>query len=272
MKTSIDKFIPLSLLILLLACPFDAIAQDCQDLENNKEWIEGMQYVKNATQTKAYDKALQKLRALVQICPDSPMLNYYIFVALDQKDDKIKALQYIQKASENTFLMATAPEASRKIWYARHDAEYPERTESALAELTLDNTNKTAALQDAQIALHEDHAIGLWTGVGLGAAGLALIATGATLALWDDVHYHVQGKEGLVFTEDESEQYFTSRYTYEENQTYIWGVSLASIGAAFLVSGTILSAVFGYKYSRSKNNIDYAFSVSPNHLSFNLSF
>ncbi|MBQ9395722.1 MAG: hypothetical protein IJU23_09450 [Proteobacteria bacterium] len=239
-----------------------------------------MQFVKNAVETKSWDDALTRARTLVKICPNSPKLNYYISLALAGKDDKIKSLQYIQKASDNTFTIATPPESAKLIWYARHDAEFPERTESAIAELTQDNKSKTEALIAAQQDLHEDHAIGLWTGVGLGAAGLVLIATGTTLALWDDQHYTPTGRGGLYFTTDsdnkfnidnEDEDYY-STYTYKENPKYIWGISLLSIGAAFVISGTILSAVFGYKYSRSKQAVDYTLNISSNHLTFNLSF
>ncbi len=254
---------------LLLAIEASAYAQDCEDLEHNPQWMEGMQFVKNAVETKSWDDALTRARTLVKLCPNSPKLNYYISLALAGKDDKIKALQYIQKASDNTYLMATPPESAKLIWYARHDAEFPERTESAIAELTQDNKSKTEALIAAQQDLHEDHAIGLWTGVGLGAAGLVLIATGTTLALWDDQHYEEVGKGYLNFSDSLN---FYSTHTYKEKPTYVWGISLVSIGAAFVISGTILSAVFGYKYSRSKQNLDYTFNISPNQASFSMTF
>lgn len=265
-------------LAITLAFESVAYADECTGLESNPQWMEGLQYVKNAVETKSWDSALERSRSIIQLCPNSPMLNYYISLALDGKGDKIKALQYIQKASDNTFVMATPPEPARRIWYARHDAEFPERTERALNELAHDNTTKTNELADTKQALHDDHAIGLWTGVGIGATGLALIATGVTLALWDDQHYTVKDKGNIVFdkvdleTNENPDRPYHSTYTYQEKTNYVWGISLLSIGVAFVASGTILSAIFGYKYNRSKQDIDYAFGISANHLTFNLSF
>lgn len=258
-------------LAIILVLEASAYAEECTGLETNSQWMDGLQYVKNAVETKSWDSALERSRSIIQLCPNSPMLNYYISLALDGKGDKIKALQYIQKASDNTFVMATPPEPARRIWYARHDAEFPERTERALTELAHDNTTKTNELADTKQALHDDHAIGLWTGVGIGAAGLALIATGVTLALWKDQHYKVKETGTLIFNE-ESEPHFKTTTIYDEEPTYIWGVSLLSVGAAFVVSGTILSAIFGYKYSRSKQHIDYAVAITPKQFTFSLSF
>ena len=209
MLSKIMKKILLSI-ILLLAIPISAYAQDCEELQSNSQWMEGIQYVKSAVETKSWDEALTKSRTLAKICPNSPILNYYISLALAGKGDKLKALQYIQKASENTFIMATPTESAKHIWYARYEAEYPEHTEHAIADLTQDKKSKTEKLVAAQQTLHEDHAIGLWTGVGIGATGLALIVTGTALALWDDVHYEVANQGTLTFDNYGS---FTSTYT-----------------------------------------------------------
>ena len=93
-------------LAIILVLEASAYAKGCTGLETNSLWMDGLQYVKNAVETKSWDSALERSRSIIQLCPNSPMLNYYISLALDGKGDKIKVLQYIQKASDNTFFMS----------------------------------------------------------------------------------------------------------------------------------------------------------------------
>ena len=57
MLSKIMKKILLSI-ILLLAIPISAYAQDCEELQSNSQWMEGIQYVKSAVETKSWDEAL----------------------------------------------------------------------------------------------------------------------------------------------------------------------------------------------------------------------
>ena len=262
MNTLLKILLPFAFILVLQA---PAYAQNCNDLDQNTTWTDGIQYVRNAVETKSWESALEKARELVQICPTSPLLNYYVSMALDAKGDKIKSLQYIKKASENTFLMATSPEAARLIWYARHDAEYPERTEQAIAEMKQsrrDQSEKTSELIDAR---HDDLAIGLWTGVSFAAAGIGLTIAGGILAFRDDDY----------IDPNSSHAYYDGKDIYIRGKTtviYQAGLTMFGAGIAALVSGTLLTAIFGYKYTHIRNDHAATVSFSPQHISFSMNF
>lgn len=253
-------------LIFLLLFPLSAYAQNCQNLDKNKQWTEGLQYVKGAVETKSWDDALNKARELVQICNTSPMLNYYISIALREKGDKIKSLQYIQKASDDTFTFATAPEAARLIWYARHDAEFPERTESAQNELNQANKDLRSMIETHQQSQKEDLGIGLWTGVSVAAAGIALTTAGAVLAFKDDDN---------VIDPNSSHALYDGENLYIKGKTttqYQAGLIMFGAGLAATFSGTLLTAIFGYKYTHIKNNLQLTAGFSPQHIHFSMTF
>ena len=111
-------------------------------------------------------------------------------------DDKKKALLLNQKASEATKRYATADETAQKIWYARYENEYPDRTEKSVEEKNkrieeleaeLGNVttynDKMSEHHDLHVVENENLQKGvngwMWGGIGIGVAGLAMLGAGA---------------------------------------------------------------------------------------------
>lgn len=220
-------------LAVCIALPQAVQAQDqCAELETNEQWNEGIKKLNELINTEKYDEALALSREIYSICPKSPLLNYFIAEGLKHTGDPVKATQFYQAASDNTFTIATVPQIAQKIWYARYESEYPERSGESVQSLQSSNKDlegKTQALREEKEALeskihdqelellhtnaaldqsHTDISIGMWTGVGIGALGLALSGAFGYLAMAGNENRPVKLKQ----TEENE---FTAKFNSE---------------------------------------------------------
>ena len=280
-------------LAVCIALPQAVQAQDqCAELETNEQWNEGIKKLNELINTEKYDEALALSREIYPICPKSPLLNYFIAEGLKHTGDPVKATQFYQAASDNTFTIATVPQIAQKIWYARYESEYPERSgesvkalqdrADALQSSNKDLEGKNQALREEKEALesknhdlelqlsradaaleqsHTDIAIGMWTGVGIGALGLVLSGAFGYLAMVGNetrpVKINPAGENGL-----------TAEFNGEA--AAYWGVFGA--GVALVVAGSAVAGVFGYRYTHPRTKNELAFSVTPTSASLSLTF
>lgn len=246
----------------LFLFPFNASAQNkCGTLDNNTEWISGMQQLIETIKTEDMPKAKLQAKALADICADAPTLNYLqgkIAEALGEKQD---ALYYYQKASENTYTFAIDPDNAKKIWYARYENEHPERTASALAS----NSESMSALEAKNARLEEINAQHLesykkllWAGVGIGAGGLVLAGTGAALVAMSHSSKFEKPDDDLP-------------YKVSDDPMHATGWVFTGLGSGLLLTGAILAGIYGHKYKQPLDD-NFTFNISPNRISFSMKF
>lgn len=268
------------LTFLLLLLPLTATAQDqCATIGQNPQWTDGLKQLVSTMQANDMQSAKLQAKELADICPNAPMLNYLqgkIAEALGETQD---ALYYYQKASENTYTFAVDPDNAKKIWYARYETEHPERTASALTssneKLQAIETELAQSQSDNAKLLDNIHTLEaselktsktlMWTGVGSAAGGLALVGAGVGLIFSGTKYEKVANGEITVTTKDSNnilviDETKINKYTYTTNYTTGW--MMIGIGSAFTVAGTILTAIYGYKYTHSKSE-QFSFQVSP---------
>lgn len=256
-----------------IALPQMAQAQEqCTALETNEAWISGLKNITEQIDAGNFESALATARELYPLCPQSPILNYFVATCLKNTGDPVKATQFYQTASDNTFTIATPPQLAQKIWYARYEAEYPERSGENVKAITekadtLDAQNrdlelKLAAAEAAQSSDSSGDAIGLWTGVGIAGAGLALGATGIIMALSGN------DERSVKINQDEKDNSFTAKFNSEA--ALYWG--LFGAGAALLVAGSVMTGIFGYRYTHTDKAEAIAFTLSPISASFTFKF
>lgn len=236
--------------------PDDAFAQaalssGCATLAQNQAWNDGIMALRVGVETKDYDAALKAAAPLTSICGESPILNYYVGLAMQGSGDDVKALIYFQKASQHMSDFTVPPEISRRIWYARYEGEYPERTEDAVLRraeenkrLTAQSTDLTEKLAQAErtienlnlshkVTIDQMHAEAksryaatMWTGVGVGIAGILVGVGGGLLA------YFSSNNEAAAITPQ-----------------YISGLAMLGGGIGMTLAGAIVAGIGGYQYT-----------------------
>lgn len=258
--SAIIKCIFLAVLIFVL--PTAASAQDkCATIGSDPEWAAGLKQIVDTMQAEDWQTAKQQAKALSLICPSAPTLNYLRGRIAEQLNEKQEALYYFQNASESTYTFAVDPDTAKKIWYARYESEHPERTASALAlkdETTSALETEIAELKKANANAEDNIKTLMWTGVGIGAGGLAL--TGAGIA--------------LIFISHPSKIEQTAKgYNVSNDPLYAVGWGLTGLGAGLLVTGAVLTGIYGYKYQKFKaQHNDISFGISPTSIRFSMTF
>ena len=99
----------------------------------------------------------------------------------------------------------------------------------------------------------------MWTGVGIGAGGLAL--TGAGIALL------ATSNPGKIEHDDDK------GYKVNHEPLYAVGWGLTGLGVGLLVTGAVLTGIYGYKYQKFKaQHNDISFGISPTSIRFSMTF
>ncbi len=274
-------------IILLLLFNFvllsNAFADECQKLEQIPAWNEGMSALNVQMTQKNWDEALKTTEKLNNICDRSPILNYAMGRIYKELGNDSKALYYMQRATLYTEEFAVKGKTLELMWFDRYEAEHPEArpeviekrqtelndTKKQVDELTkeiiaLKGDVKSASL-DSKLKTLEDYeaernhyAAGLWTGVGIAAAGLALTVTGGVLA------FNYKDKHKVDLSIDDNNNVKADLGT--QGALY-WG--LFGAGLAMTITGFIFTGIFGYHYTHTSEN--FTFNITPNsaELSFN---
>ncbi len=211
-----------------------------------------------------YDKALDVSKRLMDICSFSPALLYYTGLNLEMTGDFDNAMLYFQKATDSTVSLDATPDLAKQIWYKRYEMENPESAQASIEQkndiITL-MTEQIESLEKTNAKLMNEGSIGhyrsvMWTGIGIGIAGLILSGTGTGLAVSQKNNYlEVNSIHKLVM-----------------KNGYIAGWTLLGTGIGLTVAGTIVASIAGHRYSKAKSEVKNSVSISPYGASFNMTF
>ena len=284
-----NSFITTSFLIAILgvyslATPTDAYAdttsndgkqlQDaCFTLNSDPTWKELFINYSNAYSEKDYKKALAYTDALKRICAQSPNLNYAIAMTYKQMGDLDNAKHYIEIATDNLLAFSASPKTARTIWYARYDLENGDQFiekdtfDDAMRNLTTENLELKENLTEAYADAKKPYAAIMWTGTGIGIAGIGSLIAGTVLA--------VQNPKAKINTKpvdsDESDQEYPIKNGHEIRAGY----ALIGVGVAATVAGAVMAGIAGYQYKRAidaERDSTISVTVSPQSVQLGVSF
>lgn len=262
--------------VLALFCfmwvPLCAFADNCKNLEKDKFWAEGFKKVNDLITDKKWDEALDEAHKLYAYCDRSPMINFYLGHIYKELGNEKNVLNYLRKATDYTEEFAIKGPLLERIWYERYEAEHPEARPEKIAEMkeALETERqKVAAAGDAQkqsefdttLSLQKvrsNYAAGLWTGVGLGAAGLVLGGVGV----------------GMYFSNrDPAMDWDSEKARASVKEGYYIGVGLIGAGIGLTVAGAIVAGVMGHHYAQlTAEEKTVSLSISPTSVSFSMQF
>lgn len=283
-----NSFITTSFLIAILgvyslATPTDAYAdttsndgkqlQDaCFTLNSDPTWKELFINYSNAYSEKDYKKALAYTDALKRICAQSPNLNYAIAMTYKQMGDLDNAKHYIEIATDNLLAFSASPKTARTIWYARYDLENGDQFiekdtfDDAMRNLTTENFELKENLTEAYADAKKPYAAIMWTGTGIGIAGIGSLIAGTVLA--------VQNRD---FELDKSKWDRTKKTEVPLKDSYEikTGYALIGVGVAATVAGAVMAGIAGYQYKRAidaERDSTISVTVSPQSVQLGVSF
>ena len=285
-----NSFITTSFLIAILgvyslATPTDAYAdttsndgkqlQDaCFTLNSDPTWKELFINYSNAYSEKDYKKALAYTDALKRICAQSPNLNYAIAMTYKQMGDLDNAKHYIEIATDNLLAFSASPKTARTIWYARYDLENGDQFiekdtfDDAMRNLTTENLELKENLTEAYADAKKPYAAIMWTGTGIGIAGIGSLIAGTVLA--------VQNKDFMVDGDYVNRTDINSKKVPLKNShTIKTGYALIGVGVAATVAGAVMAGIAGYQYKRAidaERDSTISVTVSPQSVQLGVSF
>ena len=281
-----NSFITTSFLIAILgvyslATPTDAYAdttsndgkqlQDaCFTLNSDPTWKELFINYSNAYSEKDYKKALAYTDALKRICAQSPNLNYAIAMTYKQMGDLDNAKHYIEIATDNLLAFSASPKTARAIWYARYDLENGDQFiekdtfDDAMRNLTTENFELKENLTEAYADAQKPYAAIMWTGTGIGIAGIGSLIAGTVLA--------VQNPKAKINTKPVERNGSDQEYPIKNGHEIRAGYALIGVGVAATVAGAVMA---GYQYKRAidaERDSTISVTVSPQSVQLGVSF
>ena len=284
-----NSFITTSFLIAILgvyslATPTDAYAdttsndgkqlQDaCFTLNSDPTWKELFINYSNAYSEKDYKKALAYTDALKRICAQSPNLNYAIAMTYKQMGDLDNAKHYIEIATDNLLAFSASPKTARAIWYARYDLENGDQFiekdtfDDAMRNLTTENFELKENLTEAYADAQKPYAAIMWTGTGIGIAGIGSLIAGTVLA--------VQNPKAKINTTPVERNGSDQEYPLKNGHEIRAGYALIGVGVAATVAGAVMAGIAGYQYKRAidaERDSTISVTVSPQSVQLGVSF
>ena len=284
-----NSFITTSFLIAILgvyslATPTDAYAdttsndgkqlQDaCFTLNSDPTWKELFINYSNAYSEKDYKKALAYTDALKRICAQSPNLNYAIAMTYKQMGDLDNAKHYIEIATDNLLAFSASPKTARAIWYARYDLENGDQFiekdtfDDAMRNLTTENFELKENLTEAYADAQKPYAAIMWTGTGIGIAGIGSLIAGTVLA--------VQNPKAKINTKPVERDGSDQEYPLKNGHEIRAGYALIGVGVAATVAGAVMAGIAGYQYKRAidaERDSTISVTVSPQSVQLGVSF
>lgn len=284
-----NSFITTSFLIAILgvyslATPTDAYAdttsndgkqlQDaCFTLNSDPTWKELFINYSNAYSEKDYKKALAYTDALKRICSQSPNLNYAIAMTYKQMGDIDNAKHYIEIATDNLLAFSASPQTARAIWYTRYDLENGDQFiekdtfDDAMRNLTTENFELKENLTEAYADAQKPYAAIMWTGTGIGIAGIGSLIAGTVLAVQNnDFELDKPKWEGQVTR---------TKVPLKNSYEIKTGYALIGVGVAATVAGAVMAGIAGYQYKRAidaERDSTISVTVSPQSVQLGVSF
>lgn len=284
-----NSFITTSFFIAILgvyslATPTDAYAdttsndgkqlQDaCFTLNSDPTWKELFINYSNAYSEKDYKKALAYTDALKRICAQSPNLNYAIAMTYKQMGDIDNAKHYIEIATDNLLAFSASPQTARAIWYTRYDLENGDQFiekdtfDDAMRNLTTENFELKENLTEAYADAQKPYAAIMWTGTGIGIAGIGSLIAGTVLAVQNnDFELDKPKWEGQVTR---------TKVPLKNSYEIKTGYALIGVGVAATVAGAVMAGIAGYQYKRAidaERDSTISVTVSPQSVQLGVSF
>lgn len=251
---------------------------NCDDLDEDPAWNTSLQKLAELVSQKQYAEAKTVIGTMNQKCNRSPIVNYLEGKILAAEGDTEKARAAFQKASEYTYEFAVTPDLSKNIWYSRYETEFPERTEASLQKLVDEQLAAKSELEKANAAielnrqqLKSDYATGLWTGTGIGIAGIALVTTGLILNTTFEPYYDDKKNNGNHNSPKPCED-DASKSCYKITPNYIASWTLIGVGVAATAAGAIVSGIFGYKFAHFDDDTTLSMQLTPWNASLTMTF
>lgn len=236
---------------------------DCSRLDEDDNWNTGLTKLIEQVNTSQYKEAVETAKPMYGICESSPALFYYTALALRGSGDEERARIYFTKASELTSVMAVESGLSRKIWFERYEADHPESTADAITKRKEEIENLRKEL-DVQLELNHKQEVELatrtgeieavnsknldavkqykaimWTGVGVGMAGVVAAGVGGGLVAINDGDKKIKPSEPKLGD------------PVDFTDTYKASWACLGIGIGLAVSGAIMAGIGGYLYSNA---------------------
>ncbi|MFA5623446.1 MAG: hypothetical protein WC966_00100 [Bradymonadales bacterium] len=268
----------LATVFMVILAPNRASAQDaCYGLESNSEWI--ALYVKftESFEQEDYVEALTQAFQMQMICERAPLLNYILAKTYQKIEDQENALVHFRKATDYLSEFSAEPTLAQLYWKSRLEAELeaiPTPEESAIDEedqviqTELDQQLQTLASQSAEYELLVKdeisyHSTIMWTGVGLGIAGIVFTGVGIGVAKMP-ITFRMSDfldcdNDGICRFQEKAK---TNRVIFENLQQNRAGYALIGVGTGLLITGTVMAVFGGYQRYKLKANTDKTLSWS----------
>ena len=266
-----------------MASSFSTIPNDCAGF-NSPEWNQLIQKLSLEIQNNDFIQAEMDARTLDGMCNQSPILNYMLSTIADHKNDMVASRLFIQRATEYTYKFAVAPDISKKLWFTRYEKEYPQLTEATFqkqeAEIqrkneeiealtqTLGETKtsyqaRIESLEAEQESMRQTHQeeirdrvyTQMWTGAGIGIAGIVATAVGAVLITTNEAI-----EFGMPWKKPENPDNPRAART---TPTYTAGYALVGVGAALAITGAVLTGIYGYQYTHLEDEFSTTLGIAP---------
>lgn len=272
-----------------------AFADECSRIQANSEWNNSIENLVTLVEQKQISEAKELSKRLETRCSKFPMLMYLQGRIMEAEGNREEALKQFKAASEYTYEFAVSPDTSKRIWYARYELEHPDRTPESIQKLVdekvtlqteLASTQKSIEDSQSQYGLQtetlhkrmeSDYSAGLWTGAGIGIAGVLMLAAGLginvsisddekyqKIAIENDVPAHADGEPDRTHAASSSKLMVTDKY--------IASWALIGVGSVAILSGAIVSGIFGYKLTHIDDNNLFSLQITPTNVGFSMTF
>ena len=241
-----------------LVCPSLALAQNsannCNDFDSNSEWQNLMSQFLMQYQNKSQPRpALETALKLNEICDSVPSLNYYIHILYPRIDKPDKAEYHLRRAIQNPGGFGIDASDLENYYYDLYTLTHPGALTKEEVDKLVDAKDKncTERIKEAVAITPSDdkaHAISktvMWTGAGIGIAGIAVTVVGGVLLA-------TYPKKELDFTN--SGQVSNGDEWNDNNQMRINAYATITGGVVATAIGAIMAGIGGYYYTRTKPN------------------
>lgn len=191
-----------------------------------------------------------------------------------QMGDIDSAKHHIEIATDNLLVFSASPQTERAIWYTRYDLENGDQFiekdtfDAAMRNLTTENFELKENLTEAYTDAQKPYAAIMWTGTGIGIAGIGSLIAGTVLAVQNRKFEVDKSKWDR---KDHNHNNVPLKNSYEIKTGY----ALIGVGVAATVAGAVMAGIAGYQYKRAidaERDSTISVTVSPQSVQLGVSF